>query len=132
MSKMKTQLSIIVLFVISYSLPAQDEFSGWWESETSKYVTIIHVGEYGVASVINYDPFNENILEERIIKRNKKSFTTHLFNPENGYSVKVKYKMKDKDNLICKFTGDLNRTVHLKRSKFESINNKYSYNENQS
>ena len=27
MSKMKTQLSIIVLFIISYSLPAQDEFS---------------------------------------------------------------------------------------------------------
>ena len=39
--------------------------------------------------------------------------------------------MKDKDNLICKFTGDLNRTVHLKRSKFESIDNKYSYNEDQ-
>ena len=67
---MKTHLSIIILFVISYSLPAQDEFSGWWESKTSKYVTIIHVGEYGVSSVINYNPFNENILEERIIKRN--------------------------------------------------------------
>ena len=75
---MKTQLSIIVLFVISYSLPAQDEFSGWWESKTSKYVTIIHVGEYGVASVINYNPFNENILEERIIKR-KKNPSLHIF-----------------------------------------------------
>ena len=129
---MKTHLSILAFIIFSFSLSAQDEFGGWWESKTSKYVTIIHVGEYGVASVINYNPFSENVLEERIIKRNKKSFTTRLFNPENGYSVKVKYKMKDKDNLTCKFTGDLNRTVHLKRSKFESINNKYSYNENQS
>ena len=129
---MKTRLSILTLIIFSFSLSAQDEFGGWWESKTSKYVTMIHVGEYGVASVINYNPFNENVLEERIIKRNKNSFTTHLFNPENGYSVKVKYRMKGKDNLICKFTGDLKRTVHLKRSKLESINKKYSYNENQS
>lgn len=129
---MKTRLSILASIIFSFSLSAQDEFGGWWESKTSEYVTIIHVGEYGVASVINYNPFNENVLEERIIKRNKNSFTTYLFNPENGYSVKVKYKMKDKDNLTCKFTGDLKRTVHLKRSKRESTNKKYSYKENQS
>ena len=129
---MKTRLSILASIIFSFSLSAQDEFGGWWESKTSEYVTIIYVGEYGVASVINYNPFNENVLEERIIKRNKNSFTTYLFNPENGYSVKVKYKMKDKDNLTCKFTGDLKRTVHLKRSKRESTNKKYSYKENQS
>lgn len=127
---MKIRLSILLLILSTNSLSAQDEFDGWWESKTSKYITIIYVGDYGVARVLNYNPFNENVIEERIVKRNKNSFLTHLFNPENGYSVKIKYKMKDENNLICKFKGDLNKTVNLKRSKFEAINNKYSTVEN--
>lgn len=127
---MKIRLSILLLILSSNSLSAQDEFDGWWESKTSKYITIIYVGDYGVARVLNYNPFNENVIEEKIVKRNKNSFLTHLFNPENGYSVKIKYKMKDENNLICKFKGDLNKTVNLKRSKFEAINNKYSTVEN--
>jgi hypothetical protein len=127
---MKIRLSILLLILSSNSLSAQDEFDGWWESKTSKYITIIYVGDYGVARVLNYNPFNENVIEERILKSNKNSFLTHLFNPENGYSVKIKYKMKDENNLICKFKGDLNKTVNLKRSKFEAINNKYSTVEN--
>ena len=127
---MKIRLSILLLILSSNSLSAQDKFDGWWESKSSKYITIIYVGDYGVARVLNYNPFNENVIEERIVKRNKNSFLTHLFNPENGYSVKIKYKMKDENNLICKFKGDLNKTVNLKRSKFEAINNKYSTVEN--
>ena len=55
--------------------------------------------------------------KRRLIERNKRTFVTRLFNPANGYLVKVKYKLKDKNNLICKFSGDLNKTIHLTRYK---------------
>lgn len=78
---------------------------------------MIYTGSYGVSEVINYSPSADNTIHEDIIKRNKKTFVTRLFNPANGYLVKVKYKLKDKDNLICKFSGDLNKTIHLTRYK---------------
>jgi len=120
---MKNLFLALLFNLITFTSFSQDDFSGWWESKTSKYITMIYTGEYGVAEVVNYNPFNEHVIEEKILKRTKKTFTTRLFNPENGYSVKVKYKLKDKNNLICKFTGDLNRTVHLTRYKFD-LNNK--------
>ena len=120
---MKNLFLALLFNLITFTSFSQVDFGGWWESKTSKYITMIYTGEYGVAEVVNYNPFNEHVIEEKILKRTKTTFTTHLFNPENGYSVKVKYKLKDKNNLICKFTGDLNRTVHLTRYKFD-LNNK--------
>ena len=118
------KLFLALLFnLITLTAFSQDNFAGWWESKTSKYITMIYVGDYGVSQVVNYNPWNEDVIEERIIKRNKNTFITHLFNKRNGYSVKVKYKLKDKNNLTCKFTGDLKRTVYLTRYKFD-LNNK--------
>jgi len=34
---------------------------------------MIYTGEYGVAEVVNYNPFNEHVIEEKILKR-----TVHL------------------------------------------------------
>jgi len=103
------KLFLALLFnLITLTAFGQDDFS---------------VGDYGVSQVVNYNPWNEDVIEEKIIKRNKYTFITHLFNKRNGYSVKVKYKLKDKNNLICKFTGDLKKTVHLTRYKFD-LNNK--------
>ena len=85
---------------------------------------MIYTGEYGVSQVMNYNPFNDSYVEEKIIKKNKNTFVTTLFNPENGYFVKIKYKLKDKDNLICKYSGDYNKTLRLTRYKFDFLNNK--------
>ena len=112
---MKNLFLVLSFILISVSTYSQDDFSGWWQSKTSKYITMIYAGSYGVSAVVNYSPSTDNTIHEEIIKRNKKTFVTRLFNPANGYFVKVKYKLKDKDNLICKFSGDLNKTIHLTR-----------------
>ena len=114
---MKNLFLVLSFILISVSTYSQDDFSGWWQSKTSKYITMIYTGSYGVSKVINYSPSADNTIHEEIIKRNKKTFVTRLFNPANGYLVEVKYKLKDKDNLICKFSGDLNKTIHLTRYK---------------
>jgi hypothetical protein len=112
---MKNLFLVLSFILISVSTYSQDDFSGWWQSKTSKYITMIYAGSYGVSAVVNYSPSTDNTIHEEIIKRNKKTFVTRLFNPANGYFVKVKYKLKDKNNLICKFSGDLNKTIHLTR-----------------
>ena len=114
---MKNLFLVLSFILISVSTYSQDDFSGWWQSKTSKYVTMIYAGSYGVSAVVNYSPSTDNTIHEEIIKRNKKTFVTRLFNPANGYLVEVKYKLKDKNNLICKFSGDLNKTIHLTRYK---------------
>jgi len=112
---MKNLFLVLSFILISVSTYSQNDFSGWWQSKTSKYITMIYAGSYGVSAVVNYSPSTDNTIHEEIIKRNKKTFVTRLFNPANGYFVKVKYKLKDKNNLICKFSGDLNKTIHLTR-----------------
>jgi len=114
---MKNLFLVLSFILISVSTYSQDNFSGWWQSKTSKYITMIYAGSYGVSAVVNYSPSTDNTIHEEIIKRNKKTFVTRLFNPANGYLVEVKYKLKDKNNLICKFSGDLNKTIHLTRYK---------------
>lgn len=114
---MKNLFLVLSFILISVSTYSQDDFSGWWQSKTSKYITMIYAGSYGVSAVVNYSPSTDNTIHEEIIKRNKKTFVTRLFNPANGYLVEVKYKLKDKNNLICKFSGDLNKTIHLTRYK---------------
>ena len=114
---MKNLFLVLSFILISVSTYSQNDFSGWWQSKTSKYITMIYAGSYGVSEVVNYSPSTDNTIHEEIIKRNKKTFVTRLFNPANGYLVEVKYKLKDKNNLICKFSGDLNKTIHLTRYK---------------
>lgn len=114
---MKNLFLVLSFILISVSTYSQDDFSGWWQSKTSKYITMIYTGSYGVSEVVNYSPSTDNTIHEEIIERNKRTFVTRLFNPANGYLVKVKYKLKDKNNLICKFSGDLNKTIHLTRYK---------------
>jgi len=114
---MKNLFLVLSFILISVSTYSQEDFSGWWQSKTSKYITMIYAGSYGVSAVVNYSPSTDNTIHEEIIKRNKKTFVTRLFNPANGYLVEVKYKLKDKNNLICKFSGDLNKTIHLTRYK---------------
>ena len=52
---------------------------------------------------------------KKIIKQSKSNFTTELYNKSNGYSVKIKYKLKDDNTLICYFSGDLNKKITLTR-----------------
>ncbi len=121
---MKNLFLALLFNLISITSFSQDDFKGWWECKVSEYITMIYTGEYGVSQVMNYNPFNDSYVEEKIIKKNKNTFVTTLFNPENGYFVKIKYKLKDKDNLICKYSGDYNKTLRLTRYKFDFLNNK--------
>ena len=77
-----------------------------------------------MSSVVNYDVVSGKTIDEKIIEVKPNSFTTLLFNPNNNYSVKIKYILKDKDNLILKFSGDLNKKIKYTRYKLNLKNNK--------
>lgn len=94
---------------------AQKGFSGSWISDTSSYYTNIIADSTLVTRVVNISFHENRVIEETIIKQKKDSFKTLLVNKRNGYSVEIKYMLKDDNNLICVYTGDLNRTIKLKR-----------------
>ena len=114
---MKKLLLLKILFSIFTF--AQGKFQGWWHNpEQENYITIIEETDFGVISVVNFDPFEDHYIQEQIVKRSKKTFTTHIHRPENGWTVTIEYKLKSKNRLICKFTGDYNETLIYKRYKF--------------
>jgi len=112
---MKNIILAIAFCFSSAFIYAQESFGGSWTTPTSKYITVIYEGEYGVRNIENINTFNDTTIEETIIKKNKNTFITHIFNKNNGYTVTVKYKLKDKNTIICKFKGDLNTTLIYKR-----------------
>jgi len=117
-------LTLLFNFILTFSFAQNKNFHGLWETPTSKYITSIYVGEDGVSSVVNYDVISGKTINEEIIEIKTNSFTTFLFNPDNSYSVKIKYILKNKDNLILKFSGDLNKKIKYTRYKLDLKNNK--------
>lgn len=117
-------LTLLFNFILTFSFAQNKDFHGLWETPISKYITSIYVGEDGLSSVVNYDVTSGKTINEEIIEVKTNSFTTFLFNPDNNYSVKIKYILKDKDNLILKFSGDLNKKIKYTRYKLDLKNNK--------
>lgn len=117
-------LTLLFNFILTFSFAQNKDFHGLWETPISKYITSIYVGEEGVSSVVNYDTTSGKTISEEIIEEKTNSFTTFLFNPDNNYSVKIKYILKDKNNLILEFSGDLNKKIKYTRYKLDLKNNK--------
>jgi hypothetical protein len=112
---MKNIILVIAFCFSSAFIYAQESFEGSWVTPTSKYITVIYEGEYGVRDIKNINTVSEVTIEETIIKKNKNTFVTRVFNKNNGYTVTVKYKLKNKNTIICKFKGDINTTLVYKR-----------------
>jgi len=112
---MKNIILAIAFCFSSMCAFAQKSFEGSWVTPTSKYVTVIYEGQYGVRDIKNINTVSEAAIEETIIKKNKNTFVTRVFNRNNGYTVTVKYKLKNENTIICKFKGDINTTLVYKR-----------------
>lgn len=112
---MKNIILAIAFCLSSAFIYAQESFEGSWVTPTSKYITVIYEGEYGVRDIKNINTVNDATTEETIIKKNKNTFVTRVFNKDNGYTVTVKYRLKNKNTIICKFKGDINTTLIYKR-----------------
>lgn len=110
----KLFITLFILF-ISFASSAQQQFEGTWVSKTSSYITTIIASEYAVLKVFNFSFIEDDYIEEKIIEKNKKTFRTKLYNPDNGYTVFIQYTMKDSE-LYCTFTGDLNETIKLTKT----------------
>tara|TARA_R110001592_G_scaffold350317_1_gene646293 strand:+ start:39 stop:389 length:351 start_codon:yes stop_codon:yes gene_type:complete len=108
---------IITTLIILKSLTcfSQEQFEGIWISETSTFKKTIITSEYAVLKVFSFCFINNKVINENIISQSKKKFITNLYNKENGYSVKIKYKLKDDNTLICYFSGHLNKKITLTR-----------------
>lgn len=118
-------LTLLFNFILTFSFAQNKDFHGLWETTETHYITSIYIAEDGLGnSVVNFSPYNDKTIWEEIIDVDKNSFTTFLFNPENNYSVKIKYILEDKDNLILKFSGDLNKKIKYTRLKLDLKNNK--------
>ena len=118
-------LTLLFNFILTFSFAQNKDFHGLWETAETHYITSIYIAEDGLGnSVVNFSPYNDKTIWEEIIDVDKNSFTTFLFNPENNYSVKIKYILEDKNNLILKFSGDLNKKIKYTRYKLDLKNNK--------
>ena len=106
-------LFITILLITSFICSSQEQFEGIWISKTSTFKTTIITSEYAILKVFNFSFVEDKIINEKIIKQSKSRFTTVLYNKSNGYSVEIKYKLKDDNTLVCYFSGDLNKKITL-------------------
>ena len=112
MKKLFITLSLLITFL---TLTAQEEFNGMWNNEGSEYIKTILASEYKVLNVYNTSFEEYQIIAEEIDKCDKNKFTTSLYNPSNGYSVKIEYTLTDANTITCISSGDLNEKYTLTR-----------------
>ena len=107
---MKNLFLTLSFIFISLTTFAQNQFEGMWISNKSTYITTILASENAVVKVINFS-FDENkIIEEKILSQTEDFFVTELYNKDNGYKVIITYKLDNKGNLFCEYSGDYNGT----------------------
>ena len=112
---MKNLFITIFLLLTTFISKAQKQFEGVWAKENSLYKTVILASEYSVINVFNYSFDSDKVLQETILLQTNSTLVTKLYNPSNGYSVKMEYFFKNKKTLHCKITGHLNIEVTLKK-----------------
>tara|TARA_R110000772_G_scaffold48469_2_gene110674 strand:+ start:3609 stop:3968 length:360 start_codon:yes stop_codon:yes gene_type:complete len=112
---MKNLLLVLALTTTLLSNAQVNKMEGSWVSETSSYVMTIITNDSKPVKVFNTS-FSENrVIEEYIVSSDSESFTTKLHNPENNYYVDIKYVLKDSNTMLCYYTGDLNKTITVKK-----------------
>lgn len=112
---MKNLLLVLALTTTLLSNAQVNKMEGSWISETSSYVMTIITNDSKPVKVFNTS-FSENrVIEEYIVSSDSESFTTKLHNPENNYYVDIKYVLKDSNTMLCYYTGDLNKTITVKK-----------------
>ena len=106
---------IIALFITlsSLSLKAQEEFNGMWKNEASHSIKTILASPYSILSCNSTSFSDFHIINEQVIHKSAKSFTTILENKANGYEVKIEYILINKDSILSKYTGDHTGTYIL-------------------
>ena len=114
---MKKLFTTLLLFLIIVSAKSQDQFEGTWVSKSSTHATTVIASEFAVLKVFNVSFSQDSYIEETILYQTDNEFTTKLYNPRNGYSVVIKYKLKN-DILICEFSGDFHGIVKLTKQKY--------------
>jgi len=112
---MKKLLILLLVFTTLIS-KAQEQFEGMWVGESSKHTTTIIASKYAILKVFNFSFLKDNYIEETIICQTDNEFTTKLYNPLNGYSVIIKYKLKN-NILMCEFSGDFHGIVQLTKKE---------------
>jgi hypothetical protein len=116
---MKNLLLVLTLTTTLLS-NAQKQFAGCWESSNSNFTTTILADDKKVSKVFNFSFRKNRFINEDIISQNPNEIKTKLVNDRTGYTVIVKYYLKNKDTLINEYSGDYNEKVSLTRVK---INN---------
>ena len=111
----KLFITLSILFT-TLTAQAQKQFEGEWVSKTSSYVTTVIASYYAILKVFNFSFKEDNYKKKKILVQTDNEFTTRLYNSTNGYTVIIKYKMKD-DILICEFSGDFHGIVELTKKE---------------
>jgi|TARA_R110000744_G_scaffold282142_3_gene393951 hypothetical protein len=106
------KLLLLLFAFITLTANAQNQFEGVWETKTSTYKTTIIASKWAILKVFNFSFYEDNYIEETIIKQTNTEFTTKLHNKRNGYEVIIKYKFI-KNVLVMEFSGDYHGTVKL-------------------
>jgi len=110
------KLLLLLFAFITLTANAQKQFEGVWETKVSTYKTVIIASDYAVLKVLSFSFYEDNYIEETIICQTDNEFTTKLYNPLNGYSVIIKYKLKN-NILMCEFSGDFHGIVQLTKKE---------------
>ena len=114
MKKLFTTLFFALAFLTTQ---AQKQFEGEWVTNTSSYVTTIIASDYAILQVFDFSFKYDNFIKESILYQDDYTFTTECYNSRNGYRVIIKYKLKNEDTIICKFSGDYHGIIELTKKE---------------
>ncbi len=102
---MKNLITALFITLASFTAKAQEQFNGMWQINGSDYICTILASEYAVIKVYNTSFKDCDVIDELILAQDANSFTSKLYNPDNGYTVEIKYTLINKDSISTQYSG---------------------------
>tara|TARA_B100002052_G_scaffold293010_1_gene315482 strand:+ start:715 stop:1101 length:387 start_codon:yes stop_codon:yes gene_type:complete len=120
-----------VLFIL-FILPSlsfgqiHESLSGIWKGDRSDYYVMIVYNKVEGFQFSNISFVEGDLLEEKVIEEKEDYIITSLWNPDNGYTAKIKYSVINENQILCEFEGgSTNKTTYRRVDLFD--NGKYVF-----
>jgi hypothetical protein len=126
---MKKALFILFILPLLSFGQLQENLTGIWKSNKSKYYVMIVYNEVDGFQFSNISFVDGDLVKEEVIEEKEDYLITSVWNPDNGYNAIIKYTVINENEILCEFEGgSTNKTIYKRVDLFD--NGEYLFSKN--
>ena len=95
--------------------------TGIWKGDRSDYYVMIVYNKAEGFQFSNISFVEGDLLQEKVIEEKDDYLVTSVWNPDNGYTAKIKYSVINENQILCEFEGgSTNKTTYRRVNLFDN------------